>query len=106
MPEQTNVTVEPTEREQLHEIPLSRIVVADGFNPRGTVADDAELEALAETMGHVGILTPIRVRPTGTGDYVLVAGERRFRAAIKAALTVIPAVVRPQAPATRPRRST
>jgi ParB/RepB/Spo0J family partition protein len=93
MAEQSQATT-TVERDALREIPLSRIVVPDGFNPRGTVVDDAELEALAETIRQRGILQPIRVRATETGDYVLIAGERRYRAAIKAALTVIPAVVR------------
>ncbi len=95
MPEQIPAATQSVEREQLREIPLSRIVVPDGFNPRGTVTDDADLEALAETIRHVGILTPIRVRATGTGDFALIAGERRFRAAVKAAQTLIPPVVRP-----------
>ena len=83
------------DRDALREIPLSRIVVPQGFNPRGAVVDDAELEALAETIRQRGVLQPIRVRATETGDYVLIAGERRYRAAVKAALTVIPAIVRP-----------
>lgn len=82
-------------REELREIPLSRIVIADGFNPRGEVADDGQLDALAETMRQRGCLQPIRVRASETGDYVLLAGERRYRAAVKAALTVLPAIVRP-----------
>jgi ParB/RepB/Spo0J family partition protein len=94
MAEQSQSTT-AVERDALREIPLSRIVVPDGFNPRGGVVEDAELEALAETIRQRGILQPIRVRATETGDFVLIAGERRYRAAIKAALTVIPAVVRP-----------
>src|SRR4051812_29309431 len=81
-------------RDTLREIPLSRIVVAEGFNPRGDVVDDRALDQLAETMRQRGCLQPIRVRATEDGDYVLVAGERRYRAAVKAALTVLPAVVR------------
>jgi ParB/RepB/Spo0J family partition protein len=83
------------ERDVLREIPLSRIVVPDGFNPRGEVEDDAELEALAETIRQRGVLQPIRVRATETGDYVVIAGARRYRAAVKAALTIVPAIVRP-----------
>jgi ParB/RepB/Spo0J family partition protein len=94
MAEQSQST-RAVERDALREISLSRIVVPDGFNPRGEVVDDAELEALAETIRQRGVLQPIRVRATETGDYVLVAGERRYRAAVKAALTVIPAIVRP-----------
>jgi ParB/RepB/Spo0J family partition protein len=83
------------DRDVLREIPLSRIVVPDGFNPRGEVVDDPELEALAETIRQRGVLQPIRVRATDTDDFVLIAGERRYRAAVKAAVTVVPAIVRP-----------
>lgn len=83
------------DRVELREIPLSRIVVPEGFNPRGEVAHDAELEAMAETMRQRGCLQPVRVRENGTGEYVLVAGERRYRAAAIAALTQIPATVLP-----------
>lgn len=84
-------------RAELREIPLSRIVVPEGFNPRGEVSHDAELEAMAETMRQRGCLQPVRVRAseTGTGEYVLIAGERRYHAAAIAALTQLPAVVLP-----------
>jgi ParB/RepB/Spo0J family partition protein len=82
-------------RAELRNIPLSRVRVAEGFNPRGEVTEDAELQALAETMRHSGCLQPIRVQTTSDGDYQLVAGERRYRAAALAALTEIPASVLP-----------
>src|SRR5450755_4462406 len=81
---------------QLRHIPLSRIVVVpDAFNPRGVVADDRELDALAESLRCHGCLQPIRVRATNDGDYLLIAGERRYRAAVKAALMELPAIIRP-----------
>jgi ParB/RepB/Spo0J family partition protein len=83
------------ETTQLRHIPLSRIVVRDGFNPRGEIVEDRELEQLAESMRRHGCLQPVRVRPTETGDYLLIAGARRYRAAVKAALMEIPAIVRP-----------
>jgi ParB/RepB/Spo0J family partition protein len=83
------------ETTQLRHIPLSRIVVPDGFNPRGEIVEDRELEQLAESMRRHGCLQPVRVRPTETGDYLLIAGGRRYRAAVKAALMEIPAIVRP-----------
>jgi ParB/RepB/Spo0J family partition protein len=84
-------------RVELREIPLSRIVVPEGFNPRGVVVHDAELEAMAETMRQRGCLQPVRVRAseTGTGEYLLIAGERRYHAAAIAALMQLPAVVLP-----------
>ena len=57
-------------------------------------AFDAEaLESLVESIRRVGVLQPIVVRPDGF-EYVLVAGERRWRAARGAGLSEIPALVR------------
>jgi ParB/RepB/Spo0J family partition protein len=83
------------ETTQLRHIPLSRIVIPDGFNPRGEILEGRELDQLAESMRRHGCLQPVRVRPTETGDYLLIAGARRYRAAVKAALMEIPAIVRP-----------
>lgn len=73
-------------------IPLDHVDVAVGGNPRGTVDTDG-LQGLADSIGRHGVLQPIIVRPDGD-RYVLVAGERRYRAATIAGLTEIPAVVR------------
>ncbi len=56
---------------QLRHIPLSRIVLPDGFNPRGEVEDDRGLEQMVESIRRDGCLQPIRVRATEHGDYVL-----------------------------------
>jgi ParB family chromosome partitioning protein len=56
--------------------------------------DDESLASLAESIATVGVLQPIVVRRGELGGYVLVAGERRWRAARRAGLNVIPAVVR------------
>jgi len=82
---------------QLRHIPLSRVVVPESFNPRGEVADDRELEQLAASIRANGCLQPIRVRATDHGDYVLIAGERRYRAAVKACVMELPAIIRPAA---------
>lgn len=59
------------------------------------VADDADMEALAESVSRHGILSPLIVRRLGdTGDeYEIISGHRRARAAEKAGLTVVPAFV-------------
>jgi ParB/RepB/Spo0J family partition protein len=80
---------------QLRHIPLSRVVVPDSFNPRGEVTDDRELEQLAESIRTDGCLQPVRVRATDHGEFVLIAGERRYRAAVKACVMELPAIVRP-----------
>jgi len=57
--------------------------------------EDADLEELAASIREVGVLQPVVVRPgEEDGRYVLVAGERRLRAAGMAGLGTIPAVIR------------
>jgi len=56
--------------------------------------DEAALEALAGSLKDDGVLQPIMVRPAGGGRYEIVAGERRWRAAQRAGLLKVPAVVR------------
>ncbi len=56
--------------------------------------DDAALAELAASIAARGVIQPIIVRPRGEGRYQLVAGERRWRAAQKARLHEIPALVR------------
>jgi ParB family transcriptional regulator, chromosome partitioning protein len=56
--------------------------------------DAAGIDALAGSIGSVGLLQPLIVRPLDDGRYELVAGERRWRAAQKAGIARVPAVVR------------
>lgn len=56
--------------------------------------DEAALEELAASIAQRGVIQPVIVRPLGSGRYQLVAGERRWRAAQKARLHEIPAIVR------------
>lgn len=63
-------------------------------NPRKTF-DTTELQELVDSIGKVGLLQPILVRPVpAKARFELVCGERRWRAAKAARLTRIPAVVR------------
>lgn len=55
--------------------------------------DDAALQELADSISRRGVIQPIIVRPMG-GGYQIVAGERRWRAAQRARLHRIPAIVR------------
>ena len=57
--------------------------------------DEDLLTELAASITEIGVLQPILVRPAGPGAYQLIAGERRWRAASRAGLTTIPAIVRP-----------
>ncbi|MFB3099115.1 MAG: ParB/RepB/Spo0J family partition protein, partial [Acidimicrobiia bacterium] len=58
--------------------------------------DDEAMEELAASIREVGVLQPIVLRPgADQGAYVLIAGERRLRAAALAGMSKIPAVIRP-----------
>jgi len=56
--------------------------------------DESELGELSNSIRTHGVLQPILVRPISGGKYEIVAGERRWRAAQRAGLHAIPAVVR------------
>lgn len=56
--------------------------------------DEGSLEELAASIAARGVIQPVIVVPHGPGKYQLVAGERRWRAAQKAQLHEIPAIVR------------
>jgi ParB family chromosome partitioning protein len=56
--------------------------------------DDSALAELAESIAERGVLQPVLVRPDGGGGYQIVAGERRWRAAQRAQVHAIPAIVR------------
>ncbi|MBA2373831.1 MAG: ParB/RepB/Spo0J family partition protein [Chloroflexi bacterium] len=73
------------------DIPIARIR-PNPFQPRRRM-DEAELAGLTASVLEHGIIQPILVTETLDG-YQLVAGERRYRAAIAAGLERIPAVVR------------
>ena len=75
----------------LEELPTSAIK-PNRFQPRGHFDEEA-LGALADSIREVGVLQPILVRPVDDG-YELIAGERRWRAARRVGLQMIPALVR------------
>ncbi len=56
--------------------------------------DEESMSELAVSIRQIGVLQPVLVRPVGDSAYELVAGERRWRAARRAGLAVIPAIVR------------
>jgi len=76
------------------EIPLDSIR-PNSRQPR-TVFAEEELNELIGSIGEIGVLQPIVVRPdpSGSHEYELIMGERRWRASREAGLTTIPAIVR------------
>ncbi len=77
---------------RLLDIPVGSIV-PNPNQPR-VHFDEESLSELANSIREIGVLQPVLVRPTGDDQYELIAGERRWRAARRAGLAVVPAVVR------------
>lgn len=77
---------------KVESLPL-REIEPDPAQPRKTFEQQA-LGELAASIAEHGLLQPIAVRPRPTGGYVIVAGERRWRASRMAGLTEVPVVVK------------
>jgi ParB family chromosome partitioning protein len=84
--------VDVEEGAQLRDLPIGQIE-PNPYQPR-QVFDEEQLISLAASIRAVGVLQPVLVRPAGPERFELIAGERRWRAARRAGLTMIPAVVR------------
>ncbi len=75
------------------ELPVSEIR-PNTYQPRSHFDEEA-LVSLAASIQAVGVLQPVLVRQVGPQQYELIAGERRWRAARRAGLQTVPAIVRP-----------
>src|SRR6059058_4479899 len=73
-------------------VPVAKIKTREGFNPRNDFGDE-QMAELVESVKQHGIITPLTLAPDGDG-FVIVAGERRYRAAKQAKLKEVPAQVR------------
>ncbi len=76
----------------LDEVPIGAIE-PNPHQPRKHF-DEESLADLAASIREIGVLQPILIRPIEPGKYYLIAGERRWRAARRAGLATIPAIVR------------
>jgi ParB family chromosome partitioning protein len=68
-------------------------IVPNRLQPR-RVFDEAKIAELAASIRRQGVIQPLVVRRDGAGDYELIAGERRLRAAKQAGLAEVPVVIR------------
>ena len=82
---------EKSSSEAPNEISLS--LIDPNVNQPRKVFDDATLSELTNSIRIHGVISPIIVVPAGD-RYMIISGERRFRAAKKAGLLTIPAIVR------------
>ena len=80
------------DRARLIELPIDSL--SPNPNQPRVHFDEETLSELAASIREIGVLQPVLARDMGGGVYQLVAGERRWRAARRAGLATIPAVVR------------
>lgn len=93
MPTDIDASLLETDGERVQKLFIST-VFANPDQPR-RIFDDLALEQLAESIKQYGILQPMIVSPAKEhGRYIIVAGERRWRAAKLAGLEKVPAIVR------------
>lgn len=76
----------------INDIALSQIT-PNPDQPRTTFDEDA-LDELASSIKELGIIQPLSLRKVGSDSYQIIAGERRYRAALRAGLTSVPAYIR------------
>lgn len=76
----------------ISEIDIARIV-PNPDQPRRTFSEES-LNELATSIRELGIVQPLTLRLTDSGNYQIIAGERRWRAAARAGLTTVPAYIR------------
>lgn len=76
----------------INEVALNQII-ANPDQPRRTFDEEA-LGELTDSIREHGVISPITLRKNEDGTYMIIAGERRFRAAKQAGLDTIPAYIR------------
>lgn len=77
---------------QMAEIDIAAII-PNPTQPR-TQFDEEALDELADSIRQLGIIQPVTVKKAGDGKYIIISGERRWRAAQRADLTTLPAYIR------------
>lgn len=74
------------------ELPITAIV-PNADQPRKSF-DEGALKELSDSISKFGVITPLIVSPMGDGKYMIIAGERRYRASKMAGLTSLPVYIR------------
>ncbi len=85
-------SISPTEVNRTDMIPISQIS-ANKRQPRNEFEENL-LEELAQSIRSYGIIQPLTVREIAPGQYQIISGERRYRAALMAGLTEVPCYLR------------
>ncbi|MEG1948733.1 MAG: ParB/RepB/Spo0J family partition protein, partial [Clostridia bacterium] len=83
---------EEIDKKDIIEIKLSNI--RPNKNQPRKEFDNAKLKTLSDSIKSVGVLQPIVLKPVDEENYMIIAGERRYRASLLAGKTEIPAVIK------------
>lgn len=92
IPQDVNAAVLFDDQEKVQKVPTGALV-PNPDQPR-SIFDEEALQQLADSIRQYGVLQPLIVTPHGQGQYAIVAGERRWRAAQIAGETKVPVIVR------------
>ena len=87
-----NIEAKNTPMNSMREIELSKII-PNPTQPRATFDDEAMAE-LIDSIRTLGVIQPITVKRNTDNEYVIISGERRWRASKAAGLEVVPAYIR------------
>ncbi len=90
--EGTDLRPEKTKSTAFEEIEIARIV-PNPKQPRTHFSEQA-LDELADSIRTLGVIQPITVKKESDGNYMIISGERRWRASRLAGLTTLPAYIR------------
>jgi len=91
-PASESVIITKRAEQDIVQLPVEKLVSNPG-QPRKNF-DETELQELAESIKTFGIIQPIIAADNGDGAYIIIAGERRTRAARLAGLDTVPVIVR------------
>ena len=86
------VSVKATPMNHMDEIAISEII-PNPTQPR-TKFDDEALQELADSIRQLGVIQPITVKKADDGKYIIISGERRWRASQMVGLESLPAYIR------------
>lgn len=87
-----NIEVKATPMSRMAEIAVAQIY-PNPTQPRTKFDDDA-LAELADSIRQLGVIQPVTVRKSDNSKYIIISGERRWRAAQRADLKTLPAYIR------------
>ena len=80
------------QQDSIEKIPVD-LIVRNPFQPR-QIFDNEHLEELASSIRQYGILQPLILKKVSGKEYIIIAGERRFRAAKLAGLNEVPSILK------------